>query len=67
MLAGNGDFYNLPRKFKISITECTSSCPYPEIDDVGIDGHGSRYCYRSRLLSARCWRSVHRTLTSARD
>jgi sulfite reductase (ferredoxin) len=36
MLAGNGDFYNLPRKFKISITGCPVWCPYPEINDVGL-------------------------------
>ena len=36
MLVGNGDFYNLPRKFKISITGCRVWCPYPEINDVGL-------------------------------
>jgi sulfite reductase (ferredoxin) len=36
LLAGNGDFYNLPRKFKISITGCRVWCPYPEINDVGL-------------------------------
>jgi sulfite reductase (ferredoxin) len=36
MLAGNNDFYNLPRKFKISITGCRMWCPYPEINDVGL-------------------------------
>jgi sulfite reductase (ferredoxin) len=36
MLAGNSDFYNLPRKFKISITGCRVWCPYPEINDVGL-------------------------------
>jgi len=36
MLAGNGDFYNLPRKFKISITGCRVWCTYPEINDVGL-------------------------------
>ena len=35
-LAGNNDFYNLPRKFKISITGCRVWCPYPEINDVGL-------------------------------
>lgn len=33
---GNADFYNLPRKFKISITGCSSWCTYPEINDVGL-------------------------------
>jgi sulfite reductase (ferredoxin) len=35
MLSGNPDFYNLPRKFKISITGCPVWCSYPEINDVG--------------------------------
>ena len=33
---GNGDFYNLPRKFKICITGCHVWCAYPEINDVGL-------------------------------
>jgi sulfite reductase (ferredoxin) len=33
---GNGDFYNLPRKFKICITGCRVWCAYPEINDVGL-------------------------------
>ena len=36
MLAGNPDFYNLPRKFKISITGCRAWCTYPEINDIGL-------------------------------
>src|SRR5579862_4307019 len=36
LLAGNNDFYNLPRKFKISITGCRVWCPYPEINDIGL-------------------------------
>ena len=36
MLNGNPDFYNLPRKFKISITGCRTWCVYPEINDVGL-------------------------------
>ncbi len=36
LLAGNPDFYNLPRKFKISITGCRVWCTYPEINDVGL-------------------------------
>ncbi|HEY0758806.1 MAG TPA: nitrite/sulfite reductase [Acidisarcina sp.] len=35
-LTANPDFYNLPRKFKISITGCPSWCSYPEINDVGL-------------------------------
>ncbi|HEV2730735.1 MAG TPA: precorrin-3B synthase, partial [Terriglobales bacterium] len=33
---GNPDFYNLPRKFKVSITGCRVWCSYPEINDVGL-------------------------------
>ncbi len=38
LFVGNGEFYNLPRKFKISLTGCTSWCSYPEINDVGLTG-----------------------------
>jgi sulfite reductase (ferredoxin) len=36
LLAGNSQFYNLPRKFKISIAGCHSWCAYPEINDIGL-------------------------------
>ncbi|MGV3721357.1 MAG: nitrite reductase, partial [Actinomycetota bacterium] len=36
MLYGNSDFYNLPRKYKISISGCRSWCNYPEINDIGM-------------------------------
>jgi sulfite reductase (ferredoxin) len=36
LLAGNADFYNLPRKFKISVTGCRVWCSYPEINDIGL-------------------------------
>ena len=36
LLNGHADFYNLPRKFKVSITGCRSWCAYPEINDVGL-------------------------------
>jgi sulfate adenylyltransferase len=36
MLNGNPDFYNLPRKYKITITGCRAWCSYPEINDVGM-------------------------------
>jgi len=36
MLVGNADFYNLPRKFKISISGCRVWCAYPEINDIGL-------------------------------
>jgi len=35
-LSGNEEFYNLPRKFKISIAGCQLWCPYPEINDIGL-------------------------------
>lgn len=35
-LQANSDFYNLPRKFKISITGCPVWCSYPEINDIGL-------------------------------
>jgi len=35
-LSGNSDFYNLPRKFKITATGCRSWCSYPEINDVAL-------------------------------
>jgi sulfite reductase (ferredoxin) len=34
-LGGNAEYYNLPRKFKMSITGCRSWCNYPEINDIG--------------------------------
>lgn len=33
-LVGNGDYYNLPRKYKISISGCRDWCNYPEINDL---------------------------------
>jgi sulfite reductase (ferredoxin) len=35
LLTANPEFYNLPRKFKISATGCPSWCSYPEINDIG--------------------------------
>lgn len=35
-LKGNPDFYNLPRKFKISASGCPSWCNYPELNDVAL-------------------------------
>lgn len=35
-LRGNDDFYNLPRKFKISVTGCPVWCSYPEINDIAL-------------------------------
>jgi sulfite reductase (ferredoxin) len=36
LLTANPDFFNLPRKFKISATGCPSWCTYPEINDIGL-------------------------------
>jgi hypothetical protein len=36
MLNGNPDFFNLPRKYKITITGCRAWCSYPEINDIGM-------------------------------
>jgi sulfite reductase (ferredoxin) len=34
LLVNNSDFYNLPRKYKISISGCPDWCSYPEINDL---------------------------------
>jgi sulfite reductase (ferredoxin) len=36
MLVGDERFYNLPRKFKVTLTGCRHWCSYPEINDVGL-------------------------------
>ncbi len=36
LLTANPEFYNLPRKYKVSITGCPSWCSYPEINDIGL-------------------------------
>jgi sulfite reductase (ferredoxin) len=35
-LTANPAFYNLPRKFKISVTGCSHWCSYPEINDMAL-------------------------------
>ena len=35
-LQGNDEFFNLPRKFKISVTGCPVWCSYPEINDIAL-------------------------------
>lgn len=47
-LGGNSEFYNLPRKFKITVTGCRSWCSYPEINDVGLTA-----TWRKRLSGER--------------
>src|SRR5258708_27377875 len=35
-LTANPEFYNLPRKFKVTATGCSLWCSYPEINDVAL-------------------------------
>jgi sulfite reductase (ferredoxin) len=51
LLKGNSDFYNLPRKFKISVTGCPSWCSHPEINDVGLTAteHNGQIGYSLRI------------------
>ncbi|HLK32784.1 MAG TPA: nitrite/sulfite reductase, partial [Terriglobales bacterium] len=49
LLAGNADFYNLPRKFKISITGCRVWCSYPEINDIGLTAIQRAFGGRSEI------------------
>jgi sulfite reductase (ferredoxin) len=49
LLAGNADFYNLPRKFKISITGCKVWCPYPEINDIGLTALARKVSGKSEI------------------
>lgn len=46
MLVGAKEFYNLPRKFKISITGCPVWCSYPEINDIGLTAQRRKGCGR---------------------
>jgi len=50
-LSANPEFYNLPRKFKISATGCSSWCTYPEINDIGITAvnHNGEIGYSLRV------------------
>jgi sulfite reductase (ferredoxin) len=36
LLTAHPEFYNLPRKFKISVTGCPSWCSHPEINDIAL-------------------------------
>jgi sulfite reductase (ferredoxin) len=51
LLKGNSEFYNLPRKFKISVTGCPSWCSYPEINDIGFTAvkHNGEVGYSLRV------------------
>lgn len=35
-LIGNSEYYNLPRKFKITVSGCPVWCSFPEINDVAL-------------------------------
>jgi sulfite reductase (ferredoxin) len=53
-LSGNTDFYNLPRKFKITATGCRNWCSYPEINDVALTAtERSRFNHRETGFSLR--------------
>ena len=51
LLTANPEFYNLPRKFKISVTGCPSWCSYPEINDFGLTAviHNGQTGYSLRV------------------
>ena len=51
LLKGNPEFYNLPRKFKVSVTGCPSWCSHPEINDVGLTAteHNGQIGYSLRV------------------
>jgi len=50
-LNGNHEFYNLPRKFKITVSGCPIWCSYPEINDVAVTAvrRGSEIGYSIRV------------------
>ncbi|MGA7339266.1 MAG: nitrite/sulfite reductase [Terracidiphilus sp.] len=51
LLTANPEFFNLPRKFKISATGCPTWCTYPEINDIGLTParRGSEVGYSLRV------------------
>ncbi len=57
-LTANPEFYNLPRKFKISATGCPSWCTYPEINDIASDGGASA---TARSATRCAWAAGFRT------
>jgi sulfite reductase (ferredoxin) len=46
MVNGSPEFYNLPRKYKVSITGCRVWCSYPEINDVALTAVRDAYSGR---------------------
>ncbi len=59
-LNGNSELYNLPRKFKVSITGCSVWCSYPEINDIGLTPLCAHAGMRWDFLSA--WAAVSRLI-----
>jgi len=57
-LTANPEFYNLPRKFKVTVSGCPVWCSYPEINDGRAHRDPSRR--RGRLHAARRRRPLHR-------
>ena len=51
LLTANSEFYNLPRKFKISVTGCPSWCSHPEINDIAFTAteHNGQTGYSLRV------------------
>ena len=51
LLTANPEFYNLPRKFKISVTGCPDWCSVPEINDIGLTAvkHNGQVGYALRV------------------
>lgn len=50
-LIANPEFYNLPRKFKISVSGCSVWCNYPELNDVALTAvrRGNKVGYSLRV------------------
>ena len=51
LLSANPAFYNLPRKFKVSVSGCPSWCSHPEINDIGLTAveHNGEIGYSLRV------------------
>ena len=51
LLSANSEFYNLPRKFKISVTGCPSWCSHPEVNDIALTAtdHNGQVGYSLRV------------------
>ena len=66
-LVGNPEFYNLPRKFKISISGCRVWCAYPEINDIGLTAVTRTFQGQegSGILVASWRRALRRTFCAA--